>query len=72
MDSITIRLGSDTQQIADIQHIKFCADNMAAAALSFAKDGAQGYDNFLQTRKDFEQNVDDFFKNYKRCEFITV
>jgi len=72
MDSITIKLGNDAQQLADIQQIKWCADNMAAAALSFAKDGAQGYDNFLQCRKDFEDTIEGFAKNYRRCEFITV
>jgi hypothetical protein len=70
METITIKLGNDTQQLEDMRQIKLSADSMAAAALSFAKDGAQGYDNFLQTRKDFEETVDGFFKNYKRCEFI--
>lgn len=71
METLTIRLGIDTRQIADIEQIKASADSMAAAALSFAKDGAQGYDSFLQSRKDFEQNLDTLLKDYKRCQFIT-
>jgi hypothetical protein len=70
METLTIRLGADTQQVADIQQIKLSADNMAAAALSFAKDGALGYDSSLQTRQDFEDNLNSFIKNYKRCEIV--
>jgi hypothetical protein len=72
METITIRLGADTQQVADIEMIRLSADNMAAAALSFAKDGAHGYDGFLQSRKQFEDNVNTFFKNYKYCEIIKL
>jgi len=37
METITIRLGNDTQQRADIQAIKLRAHNMAGAALDMAK-----------------------------------
>jgi hypothetical protein len=70
METITIKLGTDSQQLADIQTIKLSADSMAAAALSFAKDGAQGYDSFLQSRQDFDNNLNNLLKNYKRCEII--
>jgi hypothetical protein len=70
MDTITIRLGNDTQQLADIQAVKLSAHNMAAAALDFAKNGSQGYDQFIQVKQDFEDTVEGFFKNYKHCEIV--
>jgi len=70
MDSITIRLANDTQQMADIQAIKLSAHNMAAAALDFTKNGSMGYDQFLLTKQEFENSVDKLGKNYKYCEII--
>lgn len=70
MESITIRLNNDTQQLADIQAIRLSAHNMAAAALDFTKNGSQGYDQFLSSKEQFELNVDNFFKSYKYCEII--
>ena len=70
MESIIIKLGNDTQQLADIEAIKASAHNMAAAALDFAKNGSQGYDQFIQVKQDFEDTVEGFFKNYKHCEIV--
>lgn len=70
MDSITIRLGNNTQQLADIQAIKTCGHNMAAAALDFTKNGSQGYDQFLVSKEQFEATLDNLSKNYKYCEII--
>jgi serine/threonine protein kinase HipA of HipAB toxin-antitoxin module len=70
MESITIRLGNSTQQLADIQAIKLCGHNMAAAALDFTKNGSQGYDQFLSSKEQFEATLDNLSKNYKYCEII--
>jgi len=70
MDTITIRLGNGAQQLADMQAIKLSGHNMAAAALDFAKNGSQGYDQFIQVKQDFEDTVEGFFKNYKHCEIV--
>jgi hypothetical protein len=72
MDTITIRLANDAQQLADIQAIKASAHNMAGAALDLAKNGSQGYDQFINIKQDFEHTVDSFFKHYKHCEIIRV
>jgi hypothetical protein len=68
MDTITIKLGNNTQQIADIQAIKLRAHNMAGAALDMAKNGSMGYDQFISIKQDFEDTVDSVLKNYKHCE----
>jgi hypothetical protein len=68
MDTITIRLSNNTQQLADIETVKMSAHSMAGAALDFARNGSQGYDQFLASKEQFEVNVDNFFKNYKYCE----
>jgi hypothetical protein len=68
MDTITIRLGKDTQQLADMQAIKISAHNMAASALDFAKNGSIGYDQYLNSQKEFNYTVDSLLKNYKFCE----
>lgn len=68
METITIRLGNDIQQIKDIEAIKLRAHNMAGAALDMAKNGSMGYDQFISIKQDFEDTVDGFFKNYKHCE----
>jgi hypothetical protein len=68
MNTITIKLSNDTQQMEDIQAIKLSAHNMAGAALDMAKNGSMGYDQFISIKKDFEDTVDSFFKNYKHCE----
>jgi hypothetical protein len=68
MESITIRLGKDTQQLADMQAVKVSAHNMAASALDFARNGSMGYDQYLNSQKEFNHTVDAFFKNYKFCE----
>lgn len=68
METITIRLSNDSQQMADIKAIKISAHNMAGAALDMAKNGSMGYDQFITIKQDFEATVDGFFKNYKHCE----
>ena len=68
METITIRLGNNKQQLADIETVKMSAHNMAASALDFARNGSQGYDQFLASKEQFEVNVDNFSKNYKYCE----
>lgn len=70
MESITIKLGNTTQQLADIETIKLCGHNMAAAALDFTKNGSQGYDQFLASKQLFEASLDNLNKNYKYCEII--
>lgn len=70
MDSITIRLGNNTQQLADIETVKMSAHNMAGAALDFARNGSQGYDQFLASKEQFEATLDNLSKNYKYCEII--
>lgn len=70
MDSITIRLGNNTQQLADIETVKMSAHNMAGAALDFARNGSQGYDQFLASKEQFETTLDNLSKNYKYCEII--
>lgn len=70
MDTITIKLGNNTQQMADIQAIKLSAHNMAGAALDMAKNGSMGYDQFISIKQEFEDTVDGFFKNYKHCEIV--
>jgi hypothetical protein len=70
MDSIIIKLGNDAQQLADMQAIKTSGHNMAAAALDFAKNGSQGYDQFINIKQDFEDTVESFFKNYKHCKIV--
>lgn len=70
METITIRLNNDTQQMADIQAIKLSGHNMAAAALDFTKNGSMGYDQFLNSKEHFESTLNDFFKNYKYCEIV--
>ena len=70
MESITIRLGNNTQQLADIETVKMSAHNMAASALDFARNGSQGYDQFLASKKQFEATLDNLSKNYKYCEII--
>lgn len=72
METITIRLGKDTQQTADIEAIKLSAHNMAGAALDFTKNGSQGYDQFLASKQHFEFTVDNFFKDYKYCKMDTI
>lgn len=68
MDTITIRLSNDAQQMADIKAIKISAHNMAGAALDMAKNGSMGYDQFITIKQDFEATVDSVLKNYKHCE----
>jgi hypothetical protein len=70
MDTITIRLSNDTQQMADIQAIKLHAHNMAGAALDMAKNGSMGYDQFISIKQEFENIVDNLGKNYKYCEIV--
>ncbi len=70
MDTITIRLGNNTQQLADIETVKMSAHNMAASALDFARNGSQGYDQFLASKEQFEATLDNLSKNYKYCEII--
>ena len=70
MDTITIRLSNDTQQMADIQAIKLRAHNMAGAALDMAKNGSMGYDQFISIKQEFENIVDNLGKNYKYCEIV--
>ena len=68
MDTITIRLSNDSQQMADIKAIKLSAHNMAGAALDMARNGSMGYDQFITIKQDFEDTVDSVLKNYKHCE----
>lgn len=70
MDSITIKLGNDTQQLADIEQLRSAAHSMAGAALDVARNGSQGYDQFLASKDQFDNTVDNYFKNYKYCEII--
>ena len=72
METITIRLGNDTQQVAAIEEIKMCAHNMAASALDFAKNGSVGYDQFLNSRQQFDETLNNFAKNYKYCKMDTI
>lgn len=68
METITIRLSNDSQQMADIKAIKISAHNMAGAALDMAKNGSMGYDQFITIKQDFEDTVDSVLKIYKHCE----
>jgi hypothetical protein len=65
MTTITINLDTAcSNQIQDIERLQMSADHLAESAICFSQ-GSQGYQQFIQARKDFDLLLEEIKTNYK-------
>lgn len=68
MDSIKIHKHWCVKQQEDYETMVRAVDDLGAAALGLATNGAQGYQQFIETRDNFKQLFKDISKNYRYVE----
>lgn len=56
------------RQQQDYDMMMQAVDDLGAAAVSFATNGAQGYQNFIQTRDSFKKMFLDIAQHYRYVE----
>lgn len=57
-----------TQQKQDYENLMLAADNVGAASLALATNGAQAYTQFIDARDTFKQLLEHTAKNYRYVE----
>ena len=68
MQSITIHEQWCKKQQEDFETMMTAVDDLGAASLALATNGAQGYTQFIQARDNFKQMFSEMSKNYRYVE----
>jgi len=68
MQAITIYKQWCKKQQEDFDTIMTAVDDLGAASLALATNGAQGYTQFIQARDNFKQMFSEMSKNYRYVE----
>ena len=68
MQAITIHEHWCKKQQEDFETMMTAVDDLGAASLALATNGAQGYTQFIQARDNFKQMFSEMSKNYRYVE----
>jgi 23S rRNA pseudoU1915 N3-methylase RlmH len=68
MQAITIHEQWCKKQQEDFETMMTAVDDLGAASLALATNGAQGYTQFIQARDNFKQMFSEMSKNYRYVE----
>jgi 23S rRNA pseudoU1915 N3-methylase RlmH len=68
MQAIKIHEQWCKKQQEDFQTMMTAVDDLGAASLALATNGAQGYTQFIQARDNFKEMFSEMSKNYRYVE----